>query len=86
MAEKFRIWSNVTPELYEELSKWATRLGLTKAQLVNICVQAGLGSVIRAIAPEESIPPVILAEIIKSLEEKGVPIDGLKEIQDEKTV
>lgn len=71
-----RFTLRITKELNEKLTGWSNRLGISKAQLANMAIQAGLGSIIRAVAPEESMSADKWAEIIKAAQEKGVQIEG----------
>ena len=46
------------------LKEWA----LTKSQLAGMAIQAGMGGILRAVKPEESIPPEMWAKITKEIE------------------
>lgn len=81
VSARTRIWGYVNPELNEKLETWAVRLGLSKAQLINISIQAGLSAVTKAISPEEAISPDILAKIMLEAQKLGVEF---KEPENEK--
>lgn len=82
--KEYRIYTRVTPELYEKFENWAARLGLTKSQFANICIQAGMGALVRAISPEEAFSPKALLEIIKEAEKQGRQLDFSDFIQEAK--
>lgn len=76
MAEKeYRLYIKVTPEFDEKFSGWAKRVGLTKSQFGNLCIQAGLNALITAVSPAESFTPEMLVGIIQAAEKKGVQLD-----------
>ena len=64
---KVRIWGTVTKDVGEKLEEWSVRLGIPKTYLVALAVTAGMGVVIRGIAPEEILKPGQLAEIVKAM-------------------
>ena len=70
-----RIFVAVTPEFDERFTAWATRLGVSKSQFGNMCLQAGLSSVVRAVAPEEAFTPELLAQIILAGQKQGVQLE-----------
>lgn len=78
-----KLYIRVTRDFDKKVTSWAGRLGITKSQLGNICMQAGLSAVVKAIAPEEAFSPELLASIIKAAEDKGVVVqmEGLKQAQ-----
>lgn len=77
-----RIMARVADETAEKIAYWAKRMGISQSQLASICIQAGIGSIIRAISPEDAFTPQQLALIIKAAEEQGVNFKG---VGDEKT-
>jgi hypothetical protein len=50
-----KLYIKVPAEFFENFVSWAGRLGLTRNQLGNICLQAGLKNIIRAVSPEEAL-------------------------------
>jgi hypothetical protein len=68
--EKIRVWARVTPNINAELDKWSEELGVSKTNLISICIVAGLKGVIRMTAPERLLTPEEWAVIAK-LSEKG---------------
>lgn len=70
-----KLYIKVSPEFYEKFVSWADRLGLTRSQFGNMCLQAGIGSLIRAISPEEAFTPEQLIKIIQAGEKQGVKVD-----------
>lgn len=64
----------VTPEFEAKFIEWAARLGLTRSQLGNICVQSGLNAVIRAVSPEESLTALQIVEIIQAAKAQGMEL------------
>lgn len=62
-----RVMARVPDEVAEKVVKWAARFGISQAQLLGMSIQAGLDSIIRAVAPAESVPPEILAKIAQAL-------------------
>jgi len=73
--EQPRIFVTVTPEFEKRFIDWATRLGVTKSQFGNMCLQAGLSSVVRAVAPEEAFTPELLAQIIGAGQKQGIQLE-----------
>ena len=69
-----RIGSRVPADVKEKIDEWAYKLGLSKSQFINICVQAGLYSVIRTIKPEDAVSPEYMALIVQAMEAQGVEI------------
>ena len=70
-----RLFITVTPDFDEKFSSWALRLGVSKSQFGNMCLQAGLSSVVRAVAPEEAFTPELLAQIIGAGQKLGVQLE-----------
>ena len=70
-----RIFVTVTPEFDAHFTGWASRLGVTKSQFGNMCLQAGLSSVVRAVAPEEAFTPELLAQIIGAGQKQGLQLE-----------
>lgn len=66
---------SVTFEFDERFSSWAKRLGITKSQFGNMCLQAGMNSLIRAVAPEEAFTPEMLVKIIQEASKQNVQLD-----------
>lgn len=74
--DKKRVWGTVTDETMNKINVWSDRLGLHKSQFVNMCIQAGIGSIIRAVAPEEALSPDQWSEIIKRVNAEGKENEG----------
>lgn len=70
-----RIFVAVTPEFDEHFTGWATRLGVSKSQFGNMCLQAGLNSLIRAVAPEEAFTPEMIVKIMEAAKKQNIEID-----------
>lgn len=70
-----KIFIAVTPEFEQRFTGWAIRLGLTKSQFGNMCLQAGLNNLIRAVAPEEAFTPEMLVKIIQEASKQNVQLD-----------
>lgn len=70
-----RIFVTVTPEFDARFTGWATRLGVTKSQFGNMCLQAGLNSLIRAVAPEEAFTPDQIVQIMEAAKKQNVQLD-----------
>jgi hypothetical protein len=58
-----KLYIKVTDDFDRKFTKWAKRLGLTKSQLGNICMQSGLQHIIQAVSPVEAFSPTHLAAI-----------------------
>jgi hypothetical protein len=58
----------VTPEVNEKINLWTKKLGISKSALVQMCISAGMGSIIRAIAPEEVMTPEMWARIVQEVQ------------------
>jgi predicted DNA-binding protein len=54
-----------TPEFNEKLNFWAKKIGISKGALVQMCISAGLGNIIRAISPEDAVTPEFMAKIVQ---------------------
>lgn len=60
-----RITSRVPDDINKKLDYWCKRLGMTKTQFSGVCIQAGIESVIRGIAPLESLSDEQLARVLR---------------------
>lgn len=78
-VKETKLYIRVTPELDKRFTDWAKRLGLTKSQFGNICIQAGFSAVIRAISPEEAFTPAQLVDILKAAEDRGMDVNKLRD-------
>lgn len=78
MVKRVRVWSVVSPDLDKKLIDWSERMGVTKSQLINIAIQAGLSAVTKAVSPEDAISPEVLAKIMIATQNLGVDIKDLK--------
>jgi hypothetical protein len=65
----------VTREFDDRFTSWAKRLGLTKSQFGNMCIQAGMSAIIRAVSPEDAFTPDQLVAIIKAAEKQGLQLE-----------
>jgi hypothetical protein len=87
-----KISMNITDELDEKLITFSKKMGVSKSYLIIASVNAGLGGIIRATFPEESMSPAQWAKIITDMMKTGVPIvlpDGSivgSEDKDEKNI
>ena len=70
-----RIFIDVTPDFDQKFTDWASRLGVSKSQFGNMCLQAGLGSMVRAVAPEESFSPEMMIKIMQEAMKQNVQLD-----------
>lgn len=71
-----RITARVSDDLGEMIKKYADEFAITQAQFAGICIQAGLGTILRAVKPEEAIPIETWAKIISEVEklkDQGLP-------------
>jgi len=83
MADReYKLYIRVTPEFYEKFREWAARLGLTLNQFGNICVQAGIGNVIRAVSPEDAFTPELIASIVRAAESQGIDDKKLEKLKE----
>ena len=62
-----RLTVRVPDEIGEQLEKYSKEWALTKSQLAGMAIQAGMGGILRAVKPEESIPPDVWAKITKEI-------------------
>lgn len=74
-----RITARVPDDVGEKLAIWSERFGVTQSQLAGMAIQAGMGSILRAVAPEEAISPDVLAQVIASMKKQDLDIEGLKD-------
>lgn len=70
-----KVFVSVTPEFDERFTNWSKRLGVSKSQFGNMCLQAGMNSLIRAVAPEEAFTPEMLVKIIQEASKQNVQLD-----------
>lgn len=70
-----RIFVTVTPEFEEKFTSWAARLGVSKSQFGNMCLQAGLNSLVRAVAPEEAYSPAVIVRILEEAKKQGFQLN-----------
>lgn len=73
--EQPRLFITVTPEFDERFTGWADRLGVSKSQFGNMCLQAGLNSLIRAVAPEEAFTPDMIVKIMEAAKKQDIQLD-----------
>lgn len=73
--DEYKLYVRVTKDQYERFTGWAKRLGLTYSQFGNMCIQAGMGALIRAVAPEEAFTPAQLLSIFREAEKQDVQLD-----------
>lgn len=74
----------VTQEFNERFRAVAKKYGLTLNQLGNMCIQAGLRNVLRALEPEQSFSDEQWGKIFKVMSELGSPEDfkaGIKGVE-----
>jgi len=62
--KRMAILVRLSPETSKEFEKWRLKLNQDKAGFAALCIQAGMKSVIRGVAPEEAIDPSSLANIM----------------------
>ena len=74
-----KLYVAVTNEFDDRFMAWAKRLGLTKSQLGNICVQAGLNAVIRAVSPEEAFSSEQIVDILETAKDRGLNLEIRKD-------
>lgn len=77
MAKKnsIRFTVALTPEFDGEFTSWANRLGVSKSQFANMCMQAGLSALVRAVAPNEAFTPAQMVKIILEAKKQGLDLD-----------
>ena len=68
MARTLRLNIKISDEMSETLIFWSQKMGVSKSQLAGIALQAGMKHVLRAVSPEDSIDPELLAKIMKIYE------------------
>ena len=73
-----KLYIVITPEFDAKLSSWCKRLAVSKSQLIAMAAQAGMDNIIRAIAPAESIPVDLMAQLMEALEKRGFDAERLK--------
>lgn len=84
-----RVYARISDEIDEKLRMWAPRLGVDMSQLAGMAIVAGLDSILRAVAPAESLKPEQWAAIFAAMERQGIKPDvnfriGSEELPDEK--
>jgi len=63
-----RITARVSDDLGEMIKKYADEFAITQAQFAGMCIQAGMGTILRAVKPEEAIPIETWAKIVSEVE------------------
>lgn len=66
MAKRLSV--RVSDELGVSIEKYAVQFGVTQSQFSGMCIQAGLGAILRAVKPEESVPVEYMAKIAYEME------------------
>lgn len=74
-SQTVRISVAITPEFDEKFTVWAKRLGVSKSQFGNMCMQAGLNSLVRAVSPEEAFAPEMIVKIMEAAQKQKVQLD-----------
>lgn len=69
-----RLTVRVPDEIGEKLDKYSKEWALTKSQLAGMAIQAGMGGLLRAVKPEESIDIETWAKIIKEVDKSNEEI------------
>lgn len=69
-----RIFISMSDETGQKVADWAKRLGVSQSQLASMSMQAGLGAILRTVAPEEAIAPEIWARILMAGQQIGLEI------------
>ena len=66
MAKRLSV--RVSDQLGKNIEKYADEFGVTQSQFSGMCIQAGLGSILRAVKPEEAISVETWAQIVQEIE------------------
>ena len=66
MAKRLNV--RVSDELGLLIEKWSKELGVTQSQLGGMAIQAGIGALLRAVKPVESVPAEIMAKIVHEVQ------------------
>lgn len=66
MAKRLSV--RVSDQLGKKIEKYADEFGVTQSQFSGMCIQAGLGQILRAVKPEESIPVETWAQIVQEID------------------
>lgn len=66
MAKRLSV--RVSDELGVSIEKYASEFGVTQSQFSGMCIQAGLGAILRAVKPEEAIPVEKWALIVQEVD------------------
>jgi hypothetical protein len=70
-----RISATVSEDFYEKFTEYAHRLGLNYSQFGGLCLQAGMGALVRAVFPQETLTDKNFADILKAGQELGFEFD-----------
>lgn len=68
MAKRVNV--RITEEVDEKVKVWSNKLGISQSQLMGMAIQAGLDTIIRAVAPAETFSAGQWAEIVAAYEKK----------------
>lgn len=74
MIKNHRINIYIAEDQNEKLDKWSKRMAISKTNLINLSIRAGLDAIIRAVEPAESLSEEQWAKILKSMENSGVDV------------
>jgi hypothetical protein len=74
-ADTKRILVTVHRDFDEKFTAWAARLGVSKSQFGSMCLQAGMNSLVRAVAPEEGFSPEVMVKILQEAQKQGMLFD-----------
>ena len=72
-----RIFISMSDETGQKVADWAKRLGVSQSQLASMSMQAGLGAILRTVAPEEAISPEIWARILMAGQQIGLDLQDV---------
>lgn len=74
MRKPHRMNLFIAEDQNEKLEKWSNRLAISKSNLINLAIRAGLDSIIRAVEPAESLTDEQWARILKMTNGEGVDL------------
>lgn len=53
MKKSVKVMGRVTPELNEQINKWAEEMTMQKTAFISLCIRIGFNGVVRAVSPEK---------------------------------
>jgi hypothetical protein len=81
---KGKIYSSVSRELFDQITKMAKQFGMTKSAVVGLCTKIGMNYLMTVVEPENVLSTERLVEILIEADKRGVDFgQRLEELKNE---